>query len=91
MVDGDDIEPAGVSAPAGVLLQEVFGGGGQALTLARVYAFQRSSPCVMPAGANFDEYYCIAVQHDQIELASPAGPVLRQEAQAVPFEVGASL
>lgn len=88
MVDGDYVEPAGVSAPAGVLLQEVFGGGGQALTLARVHAFQRSSPGVMPAGANFDEYYCIAVQHDQIELASTARPILRHEAQAVSFEVG---
>lgn len=89
MVDGDDVEPAGVSAPAGVLLQEVFGGGGQALTLARVHTFQRSSPGVMPAGANFDEYYCIAVQHDQIELAAAARPVLRHQAQSMLFEVGA--
>lgn len=91
MVDGDYVEPAGGSVPAGVLLQEVFGGGDQALALARVDAFQRSSPGSVPAGANFDEYYCIAVQHDQIELTSTARPVLRQQAQAVSFEVGEGL
>ncbi len=42
----------------------------------------------MPAGANFDEYYCIAVQHDQIELTSAARPVLRQEAQSMLLQVG---
>lgn len=42
----------------------------------------------MPAGANFDEYYCIAVQHDQIELASAAHPVLRQEAQSMLLQMG---
>lgn len=42
----------------------------------------------MPAGANFNEYYCIAVQHDQIELASAARPVLSQEAQSMLLQVG---
>ena len=37
----------------------------------------------MPAGADFDEYYCIAVEHDQIELAAAAAPVLRQQAQTL--------
>ncbi|MNJ74707.1 hypothetical protein D3C77_716850 [compost metagenome] len=37
--------------------------------------------------ANFDEYYCIAVEHDQIKLATFASPVLRQQAQALPLKV----
>ena len=37
----------------------------------------------MPAVAHFNEYYCIAVEHDQIEFAAPAAPILRQQAQAM--------
>jgi hypothetical protein len=37
--------------------------------------------------ANLDEYYCIGVEHDQIELAEAAAPVLREQAQAVLFEM----
>ena len=37
--------------------------------------------------ANFNEYYCIDVEHDQIELAESAAPVLRQQAQAVSLEM----
>ena len=35
----------------------------------------------MPAGAYLDEYYCIAVEHDQIELATLPAPVALQQAQ----------
>lgn len=41
----------------------------------------------MATGADFDEYYCIAVEHDQIELATATAPVLFDQAQAIPFQV----
>lgn len=44
----------------------------------------------MLAAANFDEYYCIAVQHDQIELAVAAAPVARQWAYALTLQLFAS-
>jgi hypothetical protein len=68
-------------------LQEQFCGENQALALARVDALQRAAPGGMLAVADFDEYYCIAVEHDQIELAAAAAPVLRQQAQAVLLQV----
>jgi hypothetical protein len=37
--------------------------------------------------ADFDEYYCIAVKHDQIKLAAFAQPVLRQQAQTLLLEM----
>ncbi|GAC1039773.1 hypothetical protein thsps117_45310 [Pseudomonas sp. No.117] len=36
----------------------------------------------MPASAHLDEYYCIAVEHDQIELTTPPAPVARDQPQA---------
>ncbi|MCY1330264.1 hypothetical protein D3C76_813390 [compost metagenome] len=77
--------------PAGFLLQKVFGGSDEALAFARIHAFQCAAPGQVPAGANFDEYYCIAVQHDQIKLAAPAQPVLREQAQSVLFQMGTRL
>ncbi len=65
----------------------MFGGGDQPLALVCVHAFQGAAPGLVPAAANFDEYYCIAVQHDQIELAAAAPPVLRQQAQAMALQV----
>jgi hypothetical protein len=37
--------------------------------------------------ADFDEYYCIGVEHDQIKLAAFASPVARQQPQALPLKV----
>ncbi|EFQ38253.1 LOW QUALITY PROTEIN: putative endonuclease [Pseudomonas aeruginosa 39016] len=37
----------------------------------------------MPAGADFDEYYCIAVEHDQIELSAATGPILAKCGKAL--------
>jgi hypothetical protein len=37
--------------------------------------------------ADFDEYYWIAVKHDQIKLAALTQPVLRQQAQALLLQV----
>jgi len=81
------VEAARVPGPAGFLLQKMFGGRDQALALARVDAFQGSAPVLMPTAANFDEYYCIAVQHDQIELAAAAAPVLCQQAQPLALQM----
>jgi len=33
--------------------------------------------------ADFNEYYCIAIKHDQIKLAAFTQPVLRQQAQTL--------
>ena len=37
--------------------------------------------------ANFYEYYCIGVEHDQIELADTAAPVLCKQAQTMLFKI----
>ena len=41
----------------------------------------------MASIANFYEYYCIGVEHDQIKLAEATAPVLRQQAQAMLLEM----
>ena len=41
----------------------------------------------MPPGAYLDEYYCIAVEHDQIELTAAPAPVARDQLQAARLEV----
>ncbi|GBH12706.1 hypothetical protein KPSA1_06178 [Pseudomonas syringae pv. actinidiae] len=38
--------------------------------LAKIDTFHRATPSGMTSVANFDEYYCIAVKHDQIKLAA---------------------
>src|SRR5690606_27873195 len=83
------IEAAGVLGPARLLLQEQRCGVGELAALARVDAFQSATPGRVPPVADFDEYYCIAVEHDQIELAAPAQPVLCQQAQSVTLQMGA--
>ncbi|MNE23812.1 hypothetical protein D3C80_1170830 [compost metagenome] len=42
----------------------------------------------MASITHFHEYYGIAVEHDQIQLAKTAAPVARQQAQAVLLQVG---
>jgi hypothetical protein len=37
--------------------------------------------------ADFDEYYCIGVKHDQIKLTAFASPVARQQLQTLPLKV----
>ena len=68
----DDIKAARAVGPARLTLQKILGCEYQLLTLAGVNAGQRATPlCVLPV-TNFDEYYCIAVKHDQIQLAALA-------------------
>ena len=61
----------------------MLGGKYQFLTLAAVNTGQCATPLRMLTVTNFDEYYCIAVKHDQIQLAAPACPVLCQQAQTL--------
>jgi hypothetical protein len=73
-----------------MLLKEEFCGDDQLATLARIDALQGAAPGTVATGADLDEYYCIAVEHDQIELATPTAPVLFDQAQAVTFQMLAS-
>ena len=50
----------------------MLGGKYQLLTLACVNAGQCATPLRVLSVTNFDEYYCIAVKHDQIQLAALA-------------------
>ena len=59
----------------------------QLLTLALVDTGERATPLCVFSVADFDEYYCIAVKHDQIKLAAFARPVLRDERQTVLLQV----
>ena len=61
----------------------MLGGKYQLLALACVNAGQSATPLRVLSVTNFDEYYCIAVKHDQIQLAAPACPVLCQQAQTL--------
>ncbi|GLZ88981.1 hypothetical protein Pres01_50320 [Metapseudomonas resinovorans] len=63
------------------------GGVCQFFALAGIDALEGTAPAGMTPVADFGEYYCIAVEHDQIELAASAQPVLGQQAQSVGFEM----
>lgn len=69
--------------PATLLLQEKLGSLDQLLLLAQVDAFERATPCGVASVANLDEYYCIAIEHDQIKLAAAACPVPTQQSQSM--------
>ncbi|MCY1184982.1 hypothetical protein D9M73_257200 [compost metagenome] len=69
--------------PLRLLLQKILCGQNQFLALARIDAAECAAPlCVQPV-ADFGEYYCIAVKHDQIQLTTFTRPVLRHQAQAL--------
>lgn len=90
MAYGYDIETAGMFGPALLLLQKLHGGGDQLVTLAPVDAFDRATPGTVLAVAHFGEYYCIAIEHDQIEFATLAAPVLADQAQTMTLHMLAS-
>jgi len=81
--NGNHIETAGGISPAMLLEQEKLRGEYQLLTLAPVDTGERATPLCVFSVADFDEYYCIAVKHDQIKLAAATQPVLRQKAQTL--------
>jgi len=87
MAYGYDIETAGMFGPALLLLQKLHGRGDQLVTLAPVDAFDRTTPGTVLAVAHFGEYYCIAIEHDQIEFATLTAPVLADQAQAMALQV----
>ncbi|KTC33635.1 hypothetical protein AO265_05845 [Pseudomonas sp. ABAC61] len=57
------------------------------MALAPIDTAQSATPLCVLSVADFDEYYCIAVKHDQIKLAAFAQPVLRQQAQTLSLEM----
>lgn len=87
MAYGYDIETTGMFGPALLLLQKLLSGGDQLVSLAPVDAFDRAAPCGVLAVAHFGEYYCIAIEHDQIEFAALTAPVLGDGRQPVSLEV----
>ena len=86
-LQGDHIEAAGVVAPTGLLVQEHTGGKHHSVLLAPINAAEGATKARMQAVADFDEYYCIGVEHDQIKLAAFASPVASQQLQALPLKV----
>ncbi len=86
-MDGNHIKSTRVFCPAGFLQEELLGGVCQFFALAGIDALEGTAPAGMTPVADFGEYYCIAVEHDQIELAASAQPVLEQQAQSVGFEM----
>ena len=90
-LQGDNVEAAGAGGPAGFVLQEEVGGKRQSLLLAPIDTGERSAELRMQPVADFDEYYCIGIEHDQIELATLASPVTRQRLQALPLQKGKGL
>ena len=77
-LQGDNVEAAGVIGPAGLLLQEQCGGKHQSFLLAPVDAAEGATEVRVQPVADFDEYYCIGVEHDQIKLAAFASPIALQ-------------
>ena len=85
-LQGDYVEAAGVVAPVGLLLQEQAGGKHQPFLLAPVDTVEGASEARVQPVADFDEYYCIGVEHDQIKLSTFASPIARQQLQALPLK-----
>ena len=77
---GDNVEATGMFCPATFLQQEKLGCLDQLLLFAQVYALECAAPCGMAPVPNLDEYYCIAIEHDQIKLAAAAAPVAAEQA-----------
>lgn len=69
-IDCNDIEAACGLCPLRFDLQKPVRGQDELFLLAKIYAFQRATPSGVAPIANFHEYYCIAVEHDQIKLAA---------------------
>ncbi|OAE11213.1 hypothetical protein AZH11_21135 [Pseudomonas simiae] len=88
---GNHIETAGIVSPAMLFLQEKLRREYQLLTLAPVDTGERATPLCVFSVADFDEYYCIAVKHDQIKLTAFTQPVLRQKAQTPLLQILESL
>jgi hypothetical protein len=82
-VDGNHVEAAGGIGPARLALKKILRGENQFLPFAPIDAVECATPLGVFSVANFNEYYCIAIKHDQIKLATFTQPVLRQQAQTL--------
>jgi hypothetical protein len=82
-VDGNHVETARGIGPTRLALKEILRGENQFLPFTPIDAIERATPLSVFSVANFNEYYCIAIKHDQIKLAAFAQPVLRQQAQTL--------
>ncbi|KOY03804.1 hypothetical protein AM274_05320 [Pseudomonas nunensis] len=82
-VDGNHVETARGIGPTRLALKKILRGENQFLPFAPIDAIERATPLSVFSVANFNEYYCIAIKHDQIKLAAFAQPVLRQQAQTL--------
>ena len=82
-VDGHHVEAAGGIGPTRFALKKILCSEYQFLLLALIDASERATPLSVFSVANFNEYYCIAIKHDQIKLATFTQPVLRQQAQTL--------
>src|SRR5690606_4439195 len=84
---GCDIEAAWMLRQTALLLKKQLGGPDQLLPFAQVDAFQGATPGAVAAVTNLDEYYCIAIEHDQIELSAATCPVTLEQAQALTLQI----
>jgi len=82
-VDGNHVETARGIGPTRLALKKILRGKNQFLPFALIDAIERATPLSVFSVANFNEYYCIAIKHDQIKLAAFTQPVLRQQAQTL--------
>ena len=69
---GYDVKTTGLVGQAGRVQQIVLRGMNQAMLLGPINALCCAAPMALLPVAHFDEYYCIAVAHDQIKLALSA-------------------
>lgn len=83
-LQGNDVEAARLIGPARFGLQEQAGSKREPSLLAPVNAGQGAAETCMEPVADFDEYYCIGIEHDQIKLATLAPPIARYELQTMP-------
>jgi hypothetical protein len=86
-VDGNHVETARGIGPARLALKKILRGKNQLLPFALIDAIERATPLSVFSVADFNEYYCIAIKHDQIKLAAFTQPVLRQQAQTLLLKV----
>ncbi|KJZ40545.1 hypothetical protein VC34_21100 [Pseudomonas fluorescens] len=82
-VDGNHVETARGIGPTRLVLKKILRGNYQFLPFALIDATECATPLSVFSVADFNEYYCIAIKHDQIKLAAFTQPVLRQQAQTL--------
>lgn len=86
-VDSHHVEAAGGIGPARLALKKILRGENQLLPFALIDAIECAAPLSVLTVTDFDEYYCIAIKHDQIKLTAFACPVLRQQAQTLVLQM----